>query len=148
MKLFSSTNALLVTALLSILSATGCGGSNLPKTVPAEGLVTLDGSPVADATITFISEGTTYHATGSTNAEGKFSMRAFSEKTGAVPGNYKVEILKSVQGTAASSNSDEPVTLNLRNDLPGKYASLVTSGLTATVAEGGSKDLKFELSSK
>lgn len=148
MKIFSSVNSLLILGLLSILSVTGCGGSNLPKTVPAEGVVTLDGTPVADATITFISEGTTYHATGNTNAEGKFSMRAFQEKTGAVPGNYKVEIMKSVQGKASSSNNDEPVTLDVRNELPGKYASLVTSGLTATLSESGSKDLKFELTSK
>jgi hypothetical protein len=53
-----------------------------------------------------------------------------------------------VQGTASSTNPDEPVTLNLRNELPGKYASMVTSGLTASVSEEGSKDMKFELSSK
>jgi hypothetical protein len=142
------TTLLLFLPLLAIATTSGCGGRDLPKTVPAEGVVTLDGSPVADATLTFISESNTYHSTGNTNAEGKFSMRAFPEKSGAVPGTYKVEISKSVQGTASSTNPDEPVTLNLRNELPGKYASLVTSGLTANVSETGSKEMKFELSSK
>jgi len=139
---------LLCLPLLAITTTSGCGGRSLPKTVPAEGVVTLDGNPVADATLTFISESHIHHSTGNTNAEGKFSMRAFPEKTGAVPGTYKVEISKSVQGTASSTNPDEPVTLNLRNELPGKYASMVTSGLTASVSEEGSKDMKFELSSK
>jgi len=132
---------LLCLPLLAITTTSGCGGRSLPKTVPAEGVVTLDGNPVADATLTFISESHIYHSTGNTNAEGKFAMRAFPEKTGAVPGSYKVEISKSVQGTASSTNPDEPVTLNLRNELPGKYASMVTSGLTASVSEEGSSKL-------
>ena len=126
----------------------GCNRSNLPRTVKAEGIITLDGTPVANATISFISEKYTYHATGNTNDQGRFAMRAFQEKPGAVPGDYKVEILKSVVGSTTTSANDDAAVVNLRNDLPMKYSSIVTSGLTVTVPDKDTDQLKFELTSK
>lgn len=127
----------------------GCERSNLPKTVKAEGVVTLDGTPVANATISFISEKHQYHATGNTDANGKFAMRAFPSKTGAVPGDYRVELMKSVAGDRPpGASEDEPVAVNLRNELPSKYASMTTSQLTASVPEAGTNQLLFELTSK
>ena len=75
----------------------GCeSGPQLPPTVPAEGIVTLDGTPVADATVVFIAEQGNYNGTGVTNKEGKFSMKAFDSKSGVVVGSYKVELNKTV----------------------------------------------------
>ncbi len=134
-------------ALLLSVGLCGCGpASNLPKTVPAEGIVTLDGQPIGDVTIIFIAEQGSYNATAVTTADGKFSLRAFPEKTGAVPGSYKVEMTKTIV-EAASAKRDEP-NVNLKFGLPKKYANIATSGLSREIGADGEKDLKFELVSK
>ncbi len=134
-------------ALLMVLGLAGCGpASNLPKTVPAEGVVTLDGTPVSDVTIIFIAETGTYNATAVTDAQGKFALKAFPEKDGAVPGKYKVEMTKTIV-EAASAKKDEP-NVNLKYGLPKKYATYTTSGLSKDIPEAGVKDIKFELVSK
>ena len=134
-------------ALLMCVGLIGCGpASNLPKTVPAEGIVTLDGQPVGDVTIIFIAETGSYNATAVTKADGKFSLKAFPEKSGAVPGSYKVEMTKTIV-EAASPKKDEP-NVNLKFGLPKKYANIATSGLSGKIGENGEKDIKFELVTK
>lgn len=129
----------------------GCNSKRLPTIVKAEGIVTLDGNPVENATISFISEKTDYHAVGNTNAQGKFAMRIsrseYNGKVGACPGVYKVEIIKSVIGNAGGTSTGEAV-VNLRNELPAKYATIGTSELVVTVPDEGSDKLDFELKSK
>ncbi len=134
-------------ALLAVCVLAGCeSGPQLPKTVPAEGVVTLDGQPVSDVTIIFIAEVGTYNATAVTDAQGKFALKAFPEKSGAVPGKYKVEMTKTIV-EKATPKKDEP-NVNLKFGLPKKYANISTSGLAKEITEAGDKDIKFELSSK
>ncbi|MFN7446668.1 MAG: hypothetical protein ACK56W_09215 [Pirellula sp.] len=129
-------------ALCTCFCLAGCQGDNLPKTVPAEGVVLLEGTPVSDATVIFIAEQGTYNAHGVTNKEGKFQMKAFDEKSGAVPGAYKVEITKSIMESSAGPE------VNMKSGLPAKYSKFNTSGLSQTIGESGTKDIKFELKSK
>ena len=137
--------------LLSIVNM-GCGPdlSHLPRTVKAEGVVTLDGEPVEAAAISFISASTNYHSTAISDANGRFSLNAFPEKPGAVPGDYKVEVNKTVvSGTSAEdSEGGDGAALNVSFGLPKKYASMVTSGLQQTIPENDTTDLKIELKSK
>jgi hypothetical protein len=132
--------------LALLMFVCGCGPdlSHLPATVPAEGIVKVDGSPVEGATVTFISETTSYHATG------KFSLNAFTEKKGAVPGKYKVEINKTVISGKSAENSEggDGATTSVTYGLPKKYASIGSSGLTGEVPEKGTTELSFDLSSK
>jgi hypothetical protein len=58
------------------------------------GVVTVDGKPVEGATVTFISEKGDQSFSGSTNANGEFSL-ASGQQLGAYPGNYKVLVVKS-----------------------------------------------------
>lgn len=125
--------------------AIGCKSDNLPKTVPAEGIVTLDGNAVEGATVIFIANQGTYNATGTSDKAGKFEMNAFDTKPGAVPGSYKVEISKTVMETGKETGETQ---VNLKFGLPKKYSTFTTSGLTQTVDEQGNKDIKFELHSK
>ena len=131
----------------------GCNGKKLPTIVKAEGTVTLDGALVENATILFLSEKHPYHAVGNTDGQGRFVMRVvmpeYKGKAGALPGDYRVEMTKSVMGDKKPGVSDdEPVNINLRNELPLKYASISTSELKITVPDTGSDQLKFELTSK
>jgi hypothetical protein len=69
---------------------TGCGG---PKTVPVNGIVTLDGRPLARATVIFIAQDAAGRdANGFTDAEGRFALMTNAPKDGAMPGSYKIVV--------------------------------------------------------
>ena len=106
----------------------------------------LDDDVVPDATIIFIADVGTYNATAVTDKNGRFAMKAFDEKKGAVPGAYKVELTKTIVESKAGKDGGSDV--NLKMGLPKKYASLVTSGLSIVITDEGKKDMKFELTSK
>ena len=79
--------------LLSILPMTGCGGPFKP--VYLEGLVTLDGEPLAGATVTFLPEdGDGHPASGFTDQEGVFKLTTFKKNDGALPGEYCIVVTK------------------------------------------------------
>ncbi len=77
--------------LLALVQA-GCGG-----TAEVKGRVTLDGKPVAGATILFVPEpgSSARPATGFTDAEGNFRLTTFRPNDGAVVGAYKIVVTKS-----------------------------------------------------
>jgi hypothetical protein len=141
-------------ALAGLILACGCrpDTSGLPATVPARGVVTLDGQPVEGAQVGFVPEGAgAIAAFASTDAGGRFSLRAFDQKDGAIPGAYKVQISKTIQtkleGPAPSTlDGGEPVLLEF--GVPAKYTSIETSGLSYTIPDKGTSDIKLELSSK
>lgn len=139
---------LLASVMAMVTAFIGCGPdiSHLPKTVKAEGVVTLDGNPVDAADLTFISETTNYHATGHSDAQGKFTLTAFQEKPGAVPGNYRVEVNKTIVGSG--TGAQEEATVALSYGLPKKYSTMATSGLSVTVPDADTSDIKIELLSK
>ena len=124
----------------------GCKNDNLPKTVPAEGIVTLDGTPVSDATVLLIADTGSNNAYAVSDKDGKFKLKAFDEKAGAVPGSYKVEITKTIKEAASVKGGETGV--NLKYGLPVKYAGYATSGLTFKIGNDGDKNIKFALVSK
>jgi hypothetical protein len=77
----------------------GCGPSDETlriKLVPVDGKVTLNGKPLAGATITFTpDESNEYQTPGSdvTGPEGNFKVM-FRGRSGLYPGNYKVVVEK------------------------------------------------------
>jgi len=137
-------NVVIAALLLSCFS--GCEKSNLPTTVPAEGVVTLDGEKISEATILLIADKGTYNADAVSDKDGKFKLNAFAEKGGAVPGSYRVLISKTINAAAASKDGESGV--NLKYGLPKKYSDVMTSGLTYTLGEDGDKNIKFDLVSK
>ncbi len=134
----------------------GCnGGDNLPETVEASGVVTLDGQPVEGAAIVFIDDQGQYTARGMSDKEGRFSLNAFEQKKGAVPGTYKAVVTKTVEqqtegasigGEEAEHAGDEANTM-IVNLLPQKY-SIPSGELTVTIPPEGTSDIKLDLSSK
>jgi hypothetical protein len=149
--------------ICSLLLVGGCGGGSGVGAVKATGTVTLDGTPVEGATVTFVPKGEGRVATGITDAEGKFAMKTVEAGDGAVPGSYDVIVSKLavVSGSAAASQEEEMARLEdmskkgeLRavqtptaNQLPNKYSVKGQSGLTAEVAEGSDNDFVFALTS-
>lgn len=146
--------------LVSLAMLTGCqkgDDRDLPATVEASGVVTLDGQPVEGASVVFIpSDGGQYPAQGLTDSSGRFSLQAFEEKSGAVPGKYAVQVSKTVtvdaQGNEvpppeADESSHDTGNSNVHyvNKLPKKYASMATSGLQVEIPAEGISDIKLEL---
>jgi hypothetical protein len=136
-----------------LIAALGCGPStgHLPKTVPAAGVVTLDGKPVDGAQVVLVPNGdASTGAYGTTDASGKFSLRAFAEKDGAIPGDYKVQVSKTIEvrldAAKGSLDGGDPVRFDY--GVPAKYTGAKTSGLTLTIPDTGTRDINLALSSK
>lgn len=137
-------------ATLTVVFAVGCGspGANLPKTVPAAGVVTLDGKPVDGAQVVIVPAGEGKNgANAVTDANGKFSLRAYPEKDGAIPGEYKAQVSKTVE-VKLPGKLDGGDAVRFDYAVPGKYTTADKSGLKVTIPEAGIKDIKLELTSK
>jgi hypothetical protein len=134
--------------LLSVVSflAAGCKFDTTAKTVPAEGVVTLDGQTVENAVVIFAAEVGSINATAVTGKDGRFELRSFEHKPGAIPGSYKVSVNKTSVKPASSKQGESDVTVSY--GLPEKYASLARSGLKESISDQGNKDIKIELKSK
>jgi hypothetical protein len=109
---------------------------------------------------------------GLTDASGKYELSTFTSSDGAVPGQYKVSIVKVDPASAAKAAASTPPPGQLasgdidnttyappaagsvgsggapagpKNLIPAKYATADTSGLRATVSESGPNENNFDL---
>ena len=83
-----------------VVLASGCGrGGGKQNPVVAEGVLTWeDGKPVAEATLVFLPDDSRgQQASGLTGKDGSFTLTTYNQDDGAVPGDYKIIITKSVQ---------------------------------------------------
>jgi hypothetical protein len=136
---------------LSALFGCGSSGGNLPKTVPAAGVVTLDGKPVDGAQVVLVPAGAgVTGAFGVTDSSGRFSLRAYEQKPGAIPGEYLAQVSKTIQvrldGPKGSVDGGDPVRYEY--GVPGKYTGAKTSGLTVTIPDAGNQNIQLTLTSK
>ncbi|MDR0609137.1 MAG: DUF4198 domain-containing protein [Planctomycetaceae bacterium] len=148
--------------LLSVVALLGssCSGNRLRGLVLVEGTVFYDNKPVAGAIVTFYPENQENRiAIALTDANGKFILTTLEANDGALPGTYKVTVVKysappdidtnmnkmsgREKNTAMEKYLDAKDAVQLL--LPTKYAAQDTSGLTATVPAKGVRDLKLEL---
>ena len=140
---------------LFALAIVGCGSapSDIAKTT---GKVTYKGASVEGATVTMATEDNKKIATAITDSEGSFTMMTqVGQKSyeGAPLGLVKVTITKFADMGVGEVDYDDPTavdamyqqmleehgdgseegTLESKNELPGKYAAAMTSGLTKTI---------------
>lgn len=163
-----SNYCLLLFALSAcVVGLTGCPGGAGVKTEYVEGVVTLDGTPVPEATVMFVpvTEGQGMSATGRTDASGvyKLTAAATGEATataegGTLPGEYYVGVIKSVTETAMSEEEAHEKGVEYVAPAPGqapevthvvpqKYNDPKESGLKVTV-QAGRNDIPLELTSE
>ncbi|MGE0759845.1 MAG: hypothetical protein AB7F89_17850 [Pirellulaceae bacterium] len=155
-----------------MVAAIGCSGaapSNLPKTYPVSGTVTMGGKPVEGATVNFMPMSGSGSSIGLTDKDGNYNLSTYSSNDGAEAGQYKVSVVKwegdtapsnvPPAGTIASGEIDESTyappseratsgsvgSTGPKNLLPSKYANGDTSALRATVTEGGPNKFDFDL---
>lgn len=76
-------------AVVLAILASGCRGQ---ATYPVEGVVILDGKPLAGASVQLVPQGQGRDATAQTDEQGRFKVSTFRPGDGALPGTYKVVI--------------------------------------------------------
>jgi len=118
-----------------------------PEVVPAEGIVLFQGMPLEDATVVFSPVEGTHAASAVTDSAGRFILKSIRSKSGAVPGEYHVAIIKQQHGDEAPGVDETGAVIPppMVSAIPEKYAHPKRSKLTAKVSETGSRDLKFDL---
>ncbi len=145
----------------------GCGeGPTAGTPVPVTGTITYKNKPVEGAQVTFLStaEEGARSASGTTAADGSFTLTTNKTGDGAVPGDYIVTVSK-IKNSAASNDIDvandefgadygammegaassESNTKTKDNELPAKYASAAESGIKRTVVSGSPNEFEIAL---
>lgn len=136
------------------LGQCGCGREHVLQ--PVDGIVTLDGKPVADAAVLFLpilSDGPPAHAT--TDSEGRFRLTT-SNRSGASAGKYRVAVSKielrkteqppqSIEGNSPRSGFLSEKQLEERYLLPQRYTDASSSVLVADVQAESRNSFTFSL---
>jgi len=134
---------LALAVLCPVALAWGCGKPVDPSLVPVSGTVTVDGQPLANATVTFIPKDGTpgFGGTGKTDVTGKYTLAGSRDNVpGIPPGEYRVAISKRLMpdGSEVPANDNTPPMMSpARESLPVGYSNPATTQLTATVKAGG-----------
>ena len=154
-KTFNRSRVCMFFAALAVTAIVGCGGgSSGPAVSAVKGVVTLDGSPVADALVAFTpNDPSGISAVGKTGADGSFTLSATGAKPGAgtAPGSYVVTVEKKVFPKPPNITEDDPRYGTPEQEklereaaeaepeyvVPQAYGDQKTSGLTASVESGG-----------
>lgn len=148
------------------LLLSGCGGGGKPaksysgSLVPIKGVVTLDGEPVADASVVFVFDGTApsgfLSSSGKTDSSGKYQLKTGGQ-AGTPPGRYRVSIEKwatangepIVDDPANGMDMAQSMTSGaLKQLIPAKYNDTTKGKLTVEVSEGQTDPVDFALKSK
>ena len=129
-----------------VLLTLGCGPGG-PKLTPVSGTVTLNGSPLAGATVTFLPRDGTpgFGGVGKTDASGVYSLRGSRDDArGIPPGEYRVVLSKRLMpdGSEVPAGDKTPPMLSPAvESLPADYSSMTGTRQSASVGpDGGSYD--------
>ncbi|MDC0308594.1 MAG: hypothetical protein P8M30_01745 [Planctomycetaceae bacterium] len=127
----------------------GCGGETGPSLdlASAEGIVTLDGTALPNALVTFYPENGR-PATGRTDDQGHFELMTKEPGDGAMIGSHKVTVILN-PSAESTMNSEDPYAIpdpsTKKDGIPVKYGDASTSGLTADVTADGENKFAFDL---
>ena len=142
-------------ALLLVPILVGCNGagSNQRETAPVRVTLTLDGKPLADASIAFVASKDPVPASGKTDANGVAEMMTYSTGDGAVLGTHNVMVIKNELSGKEAAEQDSAAYdpnatgMKVKALIPVKYNNPGTSGFTAEVKKE-KNEFSFELKSK
>ena len=123
-------------AVFTLLMLVGCGGPASDMGF-VTGVVTMDGEPVGNASITFYpTQGRS--STAVCDSEGKYELAQTRDRAGAAIGEHKVTVIQD------SLDVEEGVK---KVKIPKKYGDRQKTDLTETV-KGGSNEINIELKSE
>ena len=140
-------------ALVGLLATVPACGSKAIKTEGVSGVVTLDGEPLAGASVKFVPlDGTGSESVGTTNEKGEYKLQTLlgAADAGTTPGKYGVcfECYEEVETGNMIVNADDQEVPEMEevNILPKRYAHPDTSELEAEVVKGDNV-FNFDLTS-
>ena len=171
-QIFTRLQFLLIIIILA--TATSCSSTtpDLPKTTSVKGTVTYQGEPLKGASIIFSNTGEKASANATVNAitdeSGQFELKSYfgarTEKTGVIPGTYKVTVLKMVPPGKMTEAEYEAIVAEadrivagggvltqaqtppeLQQKIPRQYSDATVSKLEATVVADQENDFQFDL---
>lgn len=122
----------------------GCGGaSDAPEgLVPASGNVTYKGSALTTGSITFKPVGEGNSVSANIGSDGNFELMFSPSASGAKPGEYLVGVI-ATEGEATMDEEGNPV--DPKEIVPAEFNDPTTSGLKASIPDGGSSSLNIEI---
>lgn len=118
--------------LLWVICLAGCSGSDQPELGQVRGQITLDGKPLAGASVRFAPMGEARGSRGLTDEQGNYELAYLRDIQGAALGKHKV--------TITTATEDQPA-----ERLPARYNTAST--LSVDVAPGNNIH-DFALTSK
>lgn len=121
---------------LVLLTTIGCGG----RSASVSGIVTVDGSPVNQGTVTFSPTNGGMRASGDIEEDGSYTIRT-NRDSGLDVGEYDVAVMS----REVVVTSPEAPPMPGKYFVPRRYGKVSTSGLHYTV-EKGSNEINLELS--
>lgn len=138
----------ILACLCLVMLVAGCSGTTSAG-AQATGVITLDGSPLPNAFITFVPKGGGSSAFATSDAQGNFTVKSAESVTGLAPGEYVVVVESGESsGEEAGGESETQGEVSTSGSpIPAKYMSDATSDLTVTISEGEQKAVTLELSS-
>lgn len=137
-----------VCATVAMVGCTKVGpppGPPRKPTVPAAGVVTLRGKPLAKANVTFHPNSGDWSSIATTDESGAFTLGTYGAADGAPAGGYRVSV------AVSTTTEIEPGVLaplpegGGRSPVPLSYADPVNSGLTADIPEAGDREIRIDL---
>ena len=138
-------------AIVLLLAGCGSGAEESEyRLAPVSGTVTLDGQPLAGATVMFsptdVGIGQTSY--GVTDAQGNYSLTDPQQRDGVAVGTHKIVVSKLVQPDGSPIPSGASAAdIGAVEQLPPKYSDPETSQTIVTVPEAG-KTFDVSLTSK
>lgn len=153
---------------MAILVAAGCSdGASGPKmptfegeVIAVAGIVTLDGTPIEDAAVTFTYDGQAppgfINGTGKTDSTGKYALQS-GNKMGVPAGRYKVTVSKLATKDGKPFSEDAAAGLDfeqarmsgvIRESLPARFSDMMATKLSATITSGQKDAVNFDLKTK
>lgn len=126
---------------VAVLCLSGCGAGGGPETAAVVGVVSLDGKPLDQGNVQFVSE-KGKPASGNIGVDGKFSA-ALPGGKGVPLGSCQIAVVVTKEGNPIPGERIKQLVWLI----PQRFGSTATSGLTAEI-QPGRNELKIELSTK
>ena len=145
--------SLLHVLFCSLILCLGCSQedrwkSGRPQTVPVSGTIIHNDAPLTDATVTFFPVSGQHTAFARTDGNGKFQLTTFDDQDGAVPGEYRIAVKKSIIEYIPAIQDPErspPVYHAEHSQIPDRYSDPKTSELTASIPANGFAEIALQL---
>ena len=158
--MFNVRRLLLLVIVLPFIA--GCsGGQDRPDLCQVKGTVTLDGEPLAEASVIFEPQSQSTPADAKymrssdaiTDAQGVFQMSTYGDKDGLPAGKYKVAVVKQSRKNPPGmdpemATEEQLAKVVVKNHIPVKYFDMATSGLEVEVTATGMQPSELKLLSK